>query len=136
LPCEGLDGVLPDASGSAQAYARYLGGTGLPGDVTQLPPAQQAVARALAQPGAEPLRWDAASVVDPLSRLVAASVLVRAGRAGPEAVDTASAQGWTRPLLAWLTLQRQQAQAAGNTVEAQRLERRLQLLAPSPTQSP
>jgi hypothetical protein len=140
LPCEGLDVVLPDASGSAQAYARYLGGTGLPGDVTQLPPAQQAVARALAQPGAEPLRWDAASVADPLSRLVAASVLVRAGRAGPEvvaqAVDTASAQGWTRPLLAWLTLQRQQAQAAGNTVEAQRLERRLQLLAPSPTQSP
>jgi hypothetical protein len=60
-------------------------------------------------------------------------VLVRRGatnRAAIEvAVDTASDQGWRRPLLAWLTLQRTLAEQAGDTAAADRLRRRIELVA-------
>ena len=62
---------------------------------------------------------------------------MRSGRASPEvvalAIDTASAQGWQRPLLAWLTLQALSADQAGATADAERLRRRIKLvLTPSP----
>ncbi len=134
-PCEGLAALLPDASPALQAYARYLQGQWLPADVALLPPAQQAVARqvgAVAASGAAEAALRA--VADPHSRLLAASVLVRAGQASPAvlalATDTASAQGWARPLLAWLALQLQGAEQAGQVEDAQRLRRRLDVLAP------
>jgi hypothetical protein len=40
------------------------------------------------------------------------------------AVDTASQQGWRRPLLAWLGVQIGLAERAGQEQEAQRLRRR------------
>lgn len=144
-PCEGLAPLLPDAGAPLQAYARYLAGQPLAGDAALLPLAQQPVARHLVQasvttPLQPPPRLTAETVADPLSRLVAASALVRAGQAGPEvvemAVDTASAQGWTRPLLAWLGWSAQRAQAAGQTDEAQRLRRRMELLAPAAVPAP
>jgi len=59
-------------------------------------------------------------------------VLFEAGKANPEmialAVDTASAQGWRRPLLAWLKVQALRAQRAGASDEAQRLQRRIDLV--------
>ncbi|MDE2296820.1 MAG: hypothetical protein KGK18_01510, partial [Burkholderiales bacterium] len=67
---------------------------------------------------------------DPLSRLVAAGVLFEAGRADPQvialAIDTASTQGWRRPLLAWLGVQLARAEKAGATDDAQRLRRRIE----------
>ena len=86
--------------------------------------------------GATPADATAASTLqalaDPLSRLVGAAVLLQAGAAGPAvatlAVDTASAQGWRRPLLAWLGLQRQRAATAGNAEAAARLQRRIDLV--------
>jgi len=73
------------------------------------------------------------AIEDPLSRLVAAGVLLRTGRASPQvlalASDTASAQGWRRPLLAWLGVQAERAERAGATDEAQRLRRRMALVA-------
>jgi hypothetical protein len=58
-------------------------------------------------------------------------VLFRAGRASPavvrQAVDTASAQGWRRPLLAWLGVQAQLAEKGGDAEEAARLRRRIAL---------
>ena len=48
----------------------------------------------------------------------------------PVAIDTASAQGWRRPLLMWLGVAQQRAQAAGNAAEAARLQRRIDLVAP------
>ena len=64
--------------------------------------------------------------------LVASSVLLRAGRASPElldfAVDTASSQGWRRPLLAWLGVQALRAEQAGAQQEAERLRRRIALV--------
>jgi len=92
------------------------------GQVALLPPAQRAVATA----------GNAASlagIADPLSRLVAAGVLLQTGHASPAvittATDTASAQGWRRPLMAWLLLQVQRAEATGDTAAADALRRRV-----------
>ena len=77
------------------------------------------------------------ATADPLSRLVGAALWLRAGRATPEvlavAAETASAQGWRRPLLAWLRLQQQQAQQAGRADEAARLGRRIELVLQGPS---
>jgi hypothetical protein len=63
---------------------------------------------------------------------VGAAVLLRAGQAGPAviaaAVDTASAQGWRRPLLAWLGVQQQRASAAGDLAAGAALQRRIDLV--------
>ena len=77
-----------------------------------------------------------AGVADPLSRLVAAGVLFQKGLATPQvvvlAIDTASAQGWRRPLLAWLGVAARQADAAGAKEEAARIRRRMDLVTASP----
>ncbi|MDP3204913.1 MAG: hypothetical protein Q8M80_12675, partial [Hydrogenophaga sp.] len=69
-----------------------------------------------------------------LSQLVAAGVLFRSGRATPgviaQAVDTASARGWRRPLLAWLQVQQERAKAAGDANAAAAVQRRIDLVAP------
>jgi hypothetical protein len=44
------------------------------------------------------------------------------------AVDIASAQGWRRPLLAWLGLQEKRAADAGDGETAARIRRRMELI--------
>ncbi len=126
-PCVGFDALRPDSPAPERAYADFLAGRITPPDVALLPQQYGAVAR-----GQE----DAAAVkavADPLSRLVAAGVLFRQGRASPEvlelASDTASAQGWRQPLLAWLGVRALRAERAGAGDEAQRLRRRMALAA-------
>ena len=46
------------------------------------------------------------------------------------ASDTASSQGWRRPLLAWLLLQERAAQQAQDSATAAALRRRIALLQP------
>jgi hypothetical protein len=125
-PCTGFEALAQDAAPAEQAYARYLAGAAQPADGALLPEAQRALLSAGSPDAA------LAAVKDPLSRLVAAGVLLRSGRATPavlaQAVDTASAQGWRRPLGAWLGLQLQRAQAAGASEEAARLQRRIDLV--------
>lgn len=125
-PCTGFDALAQDAAPAEQAYARYLAGTAQASDAVLLPEAQRAML------GAGEPESALAGVKDPLSRLVAAGVLLRGGRATPavlnQAVETASAQGWRRPLAAWLSLQQQRAQAAGAQEESARLQRRIDLL--------
>ncbi len=129
-PCEGFERLRADAPAAEQAYADHLAGRALaPGAIELLPPAQRATASAIASKAA------AASVQpidDPLSRLIAAALLFRAGLADPAtnalAADTASTQGWRRPLLAWLEVQVQLAERSGATNEAQRLRRRMALV--------
>jgi len=125
-PCAGFDALAQDAAPAEQAYARYLMGVARPADAALLPEAHRSLVSGAAPDAA------LAAVKDPLSQLVAAGVLLRGGRATPgviaTAVDTASAQGWRRPLLAWLTLQQQRAQAAGAAEEAARLQRRIDLV--------
>ena len=72
--------------------------------------------------------------------LVAAAALLQAGRASPAvqalAVETASAQGWRRPLLAWLQVQAARAEQGGATEEAARLRRRIALVESSGSARP
>jgi hypothetical protein len=64
--------------------------------------------------------------------LVAAGVLFEAGRADPQvitiAIDAASAQGWRRPLLAWLGVELRRAEQSGAVEGADRLRRRIALV--------
>lgn len=130
-PCAGFDALAQDAAPAEQAYARYLQGAATPADAALLPQAHRGLV-GTASPDAA-----VAAIKDPLSQLVAAGVLLKTGRATPAviatAVDTASARGWRRPLLAWLGVQRDRAQAAGAVEEAARLQRRMDLVAPAPT---
>lgn len=124
-PCEGFEALREDAAAPEKAYAHYLAGRIDASEVPLLPPAQQGVAASAPASAAAALQ----AVADPLSRLVAAGVLLQTGRADPAVValatDTASAQGWRRPLLAWLLLQAQRAEAAGDTQASAQLQRRI-----------
>ena len=126
--CPAYEALAQDAAQEEQAYARYLQGRSQPADIELLPEAQRAAARQLGNvAGVAPVE-----IKDPLSSLVAAGVQLRSGRASPallqQAVDTASAQGWRRPLMAWLLMQLKSEQQAGNSDKAAQLERRLKLL--------
>ena len=126
--CPGFAQLQQDATAADQAYARYLAGKATPADAALLPEAQRAVASAASDTAASTA---AGAIGDPLSRLVAAGALLRANRATPQlvtmAVDTASAQGWRRAVLAWLNVQLQRAEQAGDRAEADRLRRRIRL---------
>lgn len=126
--CSGFDALRQDAAAPERAYADYLAGRAQPQDAALLPAQHQRV-----QAAADPATA-LAEIADPLSRLVAAGVLLRSNRADPAvlalAVDTASAQGWRRPLLAWLGVQAMRAQQAGDATAALRLRRRMDLVQP------
>ena len=111
--CPGYLLLAPDASAEQQDYAAYLGGRASARDATQ-----------------------ALVDEDPLTQLVAAGVLFRQGRLDPaglgSAVDTASAQGWRRPLLAWLGAQRALALRRGDTQATARIQRRIDLVLEQP----
>ena len=101
--CPGFEALRADAGAEELAYAEYLAG-----------------------------RTQRAAADDPLSRLVFAGIQFNSGKATPEtitaAVDIASAQGWRRPLLAWLGVQAKRAEAAGDTEAAGRIKRRIELI--------
>lgn len=124
-PCALFEALRNDAAEPERAYADYLAGRAVPEQVGLLPEAQRKVALAAGESAAAAL----AGVEDPLSRLVAAGVLLQTGRAAPavisEAIRTASQQGWRRPLLAWLAVQAQRAEAAGDHDAAAALRRRI-----------
>ncbi len=127
--CDGFERWRADAPAAEQAYADHLAGKPLePGRIALLPPAQRAVAAAIA--AKTPLSVE--SIDDPQSRLIGAALLLRARLADPAtltlAADTASAQGWRRPLLAWLEALVHRAEQAGAADEAQRLRRRVELV--------
>ncbi|GAP35152.1 hypothetical protein [Piscinibacter sakaiensis] len=147
--CPGFDALAIDATAEDRAYAAYLAGRAGAADLAALPEAQRALAAS--GPSPEALRGAA----DPLSALVAAGVAVRrlageppapAGAGGPQgadpralaaaAVDRAAAQGWRRPLLAWLGLQRRLALRDGDTALAERLGRRIALAGGEPPAAP
>jgi hypothetical protein len=130
-PCEGFEKLRADAAPAERAYADHLAARVLPrDDIERLPPAQRAIATAIA--GGDATLAGVQGIEDPLSRIIAVAVLFEAGKASPPmivlAVDTASAQGWRRPLLAWLKVQALRAEQAGDSAEAQRLRRRIELV--------
>lgn len=120
--CPGYRALAADAAPAERAYARYLGGDAQAADLALLPAHHRNVS-----PGS------LGAIADPLSRLVAAGVLFRQGAVTPEgiaaAVETASAQGWRRPLLAWLGVQEKRAESAGDRAALEAIRRRIGLVA-------
>ncbi|CAH0172644.1 hypothetical protein SRABI118_01034 [Massilia sp. Bi118] len=123
--CPGYTALAPDATPAQQAYAAYLAGQWQGLNAGLLPEQHRAVVTS----------GSLAGVQDPLARLVAAGALMKAGKITPadiaNAVDTASNQGWRRPLLAWLGVQEQRAQAAGDAAAVQQIRRRIALASES-----
>jgi hypothetical protein len=120
--CPGYAALAGDATPAQRAYAAYLDGRWQGLDAHLLPEQHRAVVA----------NASLAGVADPLARLAAAGALLKAGRIRPAdisaAVDTASEQGWRRPLLAWLGVQEQRAQAAGDVAAAEQIRRRRALV--------
>lgn len=119
--CPGYASLAGEATPEQRAYADYLYGRWQGLNAALLPEQHRSVVAS----------GQVASVADPLARLVAAGAAFKAGRIGPEgiaqAIDTASNQGWRRPLLAWLGVQAQRAEAAGDAQEVERIRRRIAL---------
>lgn len=127
--CPGFLALAGDADARDRAYADYLRGRWQGLERTLLPVQHQAV---LALPPAQAEAPVLAAMDDPLARLVACAALLRQNRLSPSgielAVQTASSQGWRRPLLAWLGVQLQRSQQAGDQAGAARLQRRIDLV--------
>lgn len=118
------DGATPEE----KSYAAFLSGDWQAVDAKTLPSQYGAVLK-------EGHAADLAKIADPLSRLIAAAVLFKRGDLPPTgiaaAIDTASEQGWRRPLLAWLGVARKRAEAAGDNDAVARLQRRIDLVGSS-----
>ncbi len=131
-PCSEFDALQPDVSDAQRSYAAYLAGASLaPAEIEHLPQAQRPVARRSPQ--------DASALpaeMEPLPLLVAASNLMRRAQCPSavvdQAIDTASAQGWRRPLMAWIGVKRQIEHRAGHSEAVEHLDRRLKLLQTPP----
>jgi hypothetical protein len=123
-PCTAYLALADYATPAEQAYAAFLSGQWSKLDTAQLPPHY----RGLLVPTSQPL----GQITDPLPRLIAASLLLQKELLTPAdialAVDTASSQGWRKPLLMWLGVQLNRAQASGDTAAAANLQRRIDLL--------
>lgn len=136
-PCAGYAPLHTDTGAAEQSYARYLEARVEASDVALLPGHHRAVAAMLLARRSDSAQVEYLNgIADPLARLVAAGVLLRAGLAHPNvlelATDTASAQGWRRPLMAWLGAQERLASQAGRADASARLRRRIELLLSAP----
>ena len=98
--CPGFEALRKDAGAEELAYAEYLAG-----------------------------RSQRAPSDDPLSRLVFFGIQFNSRKATPEtinaAIDIASAQGWRRPLLAWLGVQEKRAEGADYREALDHIRRRI-----------
>lgn len=146
--CTGYQALALDAQPAEQAYADFLAGQWsavkpdlLPapyrellslGPANCLPPAQSSNTVVAMAPQISIL----APIKEPVSRLIAAGVLLKmkcitAIDIGL-AAETASNQGWRRPLLAWLGVMHQRAQTSGDAAAAARLQRRVDIMLQAP----
>ena len=137
--CPGYLALAPDTEPATRAYAQYLSGRWDGLNAAQLPEQHRALVQQAAAGIPSPEHGQSAlsalsAIADPLARLVAAGALLRSGRLTPAdiatATETAAAQGWRRPLLAWLGVQLTRANAAGpaSKDQAQQIQRRINLV--------
>lgn len=123
--CPEYQPLAADAGPAEQAYASFILGHWENLQAALLPQQYQAF---VARPSPATL----AEIEDPLARLIAAGILLRTHRLEPSvlslATQTASEQGWRRPLLAWLGVQAKLAEDRGNLDELAKIRRRMDLL--------
>ena len=137
--CPGYLALASDTEPATRAYAQYLSGRWDGLDAAQLPEQHRALVRQAGAGIPSPEHGQStlsalSAIADPLARLVAAGALLRSGRLTPAdiatATETAAAQGWRRPLLAWLGVQLTRANASGpaSQDQAQQIQRRINLV--------
>lgn len=138
-PCTAVDASAKNAPAEEKAYAHFLAGQweGLNPDLLPLHYRKLVVQhQGLRAPGApsgvQPPPSLLQTISDPLARLIAASVLLKRQQLPPSewavATETASAQGWRRPLLAWLGMALKGAYAANQTDAATALQARIDVV--------
>lgn len=125
-----------------RAYSAYLGGQWAALDAKQLPEQHRAVVEATLAATHAPSKSDTTptsvlrNIQDPTARLVAAGSMLQAKHLAPAdvavAVDTASAQGWRRPLLAWLGVQKRLLETAGDSAGAGYAQQRIDMVLQAP----
>lgn len=128
-PCSEYAAFAQDAAPAERVYAEFLAGNWPALKAEQLPVQHQALFKAKTE--VESLAA-LKEIKEPTARLLDAALLLRQNRLLPEgiaiAVTTASEQGWRRPLLAWLHVQAQRAEAIGDTALAAQVKRRIELV--------
>ena len=128
--CPEFAALANDAQAGERNYAAYISGQWQNVTPALLPKQHQAL---FSNPGDVK---NLSAIKEPLTQLVATAVLLQREKITPEgialAIETASDQGWRRPLLAWLGVQAQYAEKSGNTALAQLARRRMALVAPAP----
>jgi len=120
-----------DSTAEDRAYYQFLTGTWVQLDVKSLP-AQYVPILKLASGDAAPSNAVLKAIPDPLSRLIGASILLSRKQADDAtlalAAETASDQGWRRPLLVYLKLQETRAKDRGDTGAQTQLAVRIRLI--------
>jgi hypothetical protein len=127
--CAGFDAIRNEATADDQAYRAFLSGQWQAQDAPRLPSQYRPIASARDEAARSRAMQQ---IEDPVSRLVAAGALFGVAQLSPEglgtAVATASAQGYRRPLLAYLNVQAKLAEAAGDSAALASLRRRIDLV--------
>lgn len=111
-PCSGYNQLAALTRDPADAaYARFISGDWQGLNRALLPPQYAAFAAAAA--GSDESQPRIRAISDPVSQLIATGLSIRQGKVDDAtlqaAVDTASTQGWRRPLLTYLKLQQQRS---------------------------
>lgn len=127
--CQGFEDAQSDATAEDRAYGDFVVGRLREQDASMLPAQYRAVAQAR---DAATRNRAMQQIADPVSRLVAAGALFRLAQLSPQglsaAVDTASAQGYRRPLLAYLNVQARLAESGGDSAALQSIRKRIDLV--------
>jgi outer membrane lipoprotein SlyB len=126
--CLAFDALAQDASQADQAYARLLNGELQAKDVVNLPDTHRQLGSAMAKFIA--LKGQAQPTEAELAAVLALALLRRYGWPDgllwPSGVSLAEAQGWRRPLLAWLEVGLQEKSRSGDVITRERLLRQRQ----------
>ena len=114
-----------------RTYYQFLTGQWDQLDAKSLPAQYLPILKA-AGAGTAPLNAALKATADPLSRLIGASLLLNRKQADDDtlalAAETASDQGWRRPLLVYLKLQETRAKERGDTAAQTQLAVRIGLI--------
>ena len=127
--CNEFESTRRDATAEDRVYGDFVTGHWREQDAPGLPPQYRAVATARGEIDRNKAMQQ---IADPVSRLVAAGALFRLAQLSPEglgsAIETASAQGYRRPLLAYLHVQARRAEATGDTAALELIQKRIDLV--------
>jgi hypothetical protein len=127
--CAAFESIRNDATAEDRVYGDFVTGLLRGEDATKLPAQYRGIATAQ---GEDARNKALQGITDPVSRLVAAGVLFRVAQLSPgalaTAIDTASAQGYRRPLLAYLSVQAKRAESSGDVAALQAIQRRIDLV--------